>query len=174
MQQEMSFSEDISEISADTEDETSDAQIKDTVMIYICGAVNAPGVYELNAGSRICDAVEMAGGLLPDADEKALNQAQVLSDEQQITVYTLEETESAVSETGVFYDGGGRGASSKININKAGKELLMTLPGIGETRADEILAYREANGGFTEISEICSISGIGEKTFEKLKDFIEV
>lgn len=143
------------------------------VFIYICGAVANPGVYRLPAGSRVYAAVEAAGGLLEEADLKNLNQAQLLEDGQQITVYTTEET--AAGQTADPPDAGAPSADgSAINLNTADQDALMTLPGVGEARAAAIIAYREQNGAFSAIEDIMQIEGIGEKSFAKLKDLITV
>lgn len=140
----------------------------ETVCVYICGAVKEPDVYDLPAGSRVCDAVAAAGGMTEAADDRALNLAELLSDGQQIIVYTREETEGGESAPAAAKDSG------KVNLNSATKEQLMTLPGIGEVRAEAILSYREEHGRFTAIEEIREISGIGEKSFEKLKGSITI
>ena len=150
---------------------------EETVQVYICGAVASPGVYTLPGGSRVVQAVEAAGGFLPDAEEKILNLARKIEDGEQITVWTREEAENMEStETPQQNTGGTEQASGsgKVNLNTAGKEELMTLSGIGESRADAIIAYREANGPFGSVEEIMNIEGIKEKMFEKIRGSIEV
>jgi competence protein ComEA len=151
------------------------------IWVYVCGAVNQPGVYQLAEGSRVCDALRCAGGLRGDADDRSLNQAQVLGDGQQITVLTAEEAKSGGSvPAGAGTDGSGTpgsgssgaGSDAKVNINTAGKDELMTLPGVGEARADAIIAYREENGGFKSAEDIMKIEGIKEKSYAKLQDKI--
>ena len=119
--------------------------------------------------SRLFQAIEAAGGLLENADERSVNQAQILTDGQEIIVYELGEeipsSDNAVSDTS---------GNGKININTADKDALMELPGIGESRADEIINYRNEHGRFDSIEDIMNISGIKEKMFEKIKDYIEV
>ncbi|MGN0313416.1 MAG: helix-hairpin-helix domain-containing protein [Fusicatenibacter sp.] len=150
--------------------------------VYICGAVNNPGVYTLFDGSRVVDLIHAAGGLLPDAYEIALNQARLLEDGEQIIVWTCEEAKnlgldktsadrSAANGDGSSSSGG---ESTKVNLNLASKEQLMTLPGIGESRADAILSYREQNGPFERIEDIMNIEGIKEKMFEKIRGSVEV
>lgn len=161
--------------------EPSPASVNDRIYIYICGAVAAPGVYPMAPGSRVYELIEAAGGLLAEADERQLNQAGLLEDGQQITVYTKEETAAGLQgdfpgaidaeESGSGEKGETRG---RVNLNTAGEEELMTLNGIGEARAKAILKYREENGGFRSIEEIMNIEGIKEKLFEKIKDEIEV
>ena len=156
--------------------EAQEAAPEETVQVYICGAVASPGVYTLPGGSRVVQAVEAAGGFLPDAEEKILNLARKIEDGEQITVWTREEAENMeITETPqqIRRHGAGSG-SGKVNLNTAGKEELMTLSGIGESRADAIIAYREANGPFGSIEEIMNIEGIKEKMFEKIRGSIEV
>lgn len=157
--------------------EAQEAAPEETVQVYICGAVASPGVYTLPGGSRVVQAVEAAGGFLPDAEEKILNLARKIEDGEQITVWTREEAENMEStETPQQNTGGTEQASGsgKVNLNTAGKEELMTLSGIGESRADAIIAYREANGPFGSIEEIMNIEGIKGKMFEKIRGSIEV
>ncbi|MGI6007769.1 MAG: helix-hairpin-helix domain-containing protein [Ruminococcus sp.] len=142
---------------------------KSTVVVHVCGAVVYPGVYELEAGSRAAQAVEAAGGLTEEACEESLNQAKLLSDGEQIRVLTKEE-----AQTGAVPADGAEAAGGRININTADAVQLSGLNGIGETKAAAILAYREEHGGFDRIEDICEVDGIGEKTFEKIKDSITV
>ena len=157
--------------------EAQETAPEETVQVYICGAVASPGVYTLPGGSRVVRAVEAAGGFLPDAEEKILNLARKIEDGEQITVWTREEAENMeITETPQQNTGGTEQASGsgKVNLNTAGKEELMTLSGIGESRADAIIAYREANGPFGSIEEIMNIEGIKGKMFEKIRGSIEV
>lgn len=133
------------------------------IFVYVCGAVNCEGVYELPSGSRVYQAIEVAGGFREDADKQSVNQAEVLEDEERIYVPMIGEEVSDVSEE----DG-------KVNINKASKEELMTLPGVGESRAESIIKYREDVGAFQSIEDIMQVSGIKEGLFEKIKDLITV
>lgn len=150
-----------------------------TLFVYVCGEVCRPGVYELPENSRVYQALDAAGGLTGAADRKTINQAELLSDGQQITVYSVEETSAPIfsgtaagSPSGIQQPGSGN--SGKININTAGKEELMTLSGIGESRAEDIIRYREEHGKFSSVEDIQNVSGIGEKSFQKIKDQIEV
>ncbi len=150
------------------------------ICVYICGAVNAPGVYRLPAGSRVYEAVAMAGGLRADADAVYVNQASPLSDGEQITVYTIEEA-AAFGTAAPVTAGGGAGsagnsaeAAGKVNINTAGAAELETLNGIGASRAQDIISYREANGSFQTIEDIMKVSGIKQSLFDRMKDRITV
>lgn len=139
----------------------------ESIFVYVCGAVVNEGVYELPVGSRAYEAIEKAGGLRADADAAQINQAEILSDEKQLYIPTkyevLQQQELQKEET----DG-------RININSATREELMTLPGVGEAKADSIVKYREVNGPFQSIEDIMMISGIKNGLFEKIKDYIKV
>jgi len=139
------------------------------VVVHVCGAVVSPGVYELPAGSRIADAVDTAGGFAEDADESYVNLAGIPVDGEQIRIPTREEALllQQAAQTA-------EKASGKVNINTADKSLLCTLPGIGEVRADSIIAYREQHGGFSAIEDIMQVSGIKESSFQKIKERIVV
>lgn len=149
-----------------------------TCFVHICGAVAAPGVYRMPEGSRIYQAVEAAGGFLPQADEGYLNLAAQIQDGMKITVYTREETETALSSEALSPEGQpgreGELKEGKVNINTAGREELMALKGIGESRAEDIIAYREKHGAFSEIEEIMQVPGIKDGAFQKIKDRITV
>lgn len=144
-----------------------------TCVVHICGAVRSPGVYTLEAGSRIYQAIEAAGGFTEDAGEDYLNQADPVSDGMKIYVPTLEETEETkwqqISGQAVSDDGKGL-----VNINTADEELLCTLSGVGSSRAKSIIAYREKHGSFQKIEDIMNVEGIKDGLFQKIKDSITV
>ncbi len=145
--------------------------------IYICGAVNQPGVYPIEENMRICDAVRLAGGFAPGADEEWLNQAEPIRDGEKVVVYTSEETavmKEACPAAGPEEGASAAGSDGKINLNTATREELMSLTGIGEAKADAILKYRSENGSFSSIEEIQNISGIKSGVFEKIRDRITV
>lgn len=135
------------------------------IAVHVCGAVEEPGVYYLAPDSRVADAIEAAGGFSADADRDWLNLAETLEDGVQVRVPTVQEGADLASAEAASL-------SALIDINTAGTEELMTLPGIGEARALAIIAYREANGPFAEITDIMQVSGIKEAAFEKIKDRI--
>lgn len=139
------------------------------VVVHICGAVVIPGVYELPAGSRIIDVVDMAGGLIENADGTYVNLAAVIGDGEQIFIPTVEE---AVIMKQVSKEA--EESLGKVNINTADKALLCSLPGIGDTRATAIIAYRQEHGGFSAIEDIMQVSGIKESGFQKIKEMISV
>lgn len=145
------------------------------IFVYVCGAVREPGVYVLSEGSRVYEAIRMAGGMTPEANEAFVNQARVLVDGEQITVFTKEETEGLDPDTWNFEGPApDMKEQGKININTANAEELMSLSGIGEARAEAIIEYRETNGAFRETADIMKISGIGEALYNKIKDDIDV
>ena len=164
--------------------DSGDGTVTENTVIYVdvTGAVKAPGVYTLPAGSRVFEAIALAGGAREDASLENLNQAGLLQDGQQIRVYTEEEAAQMAQQGSLPSLPGAETAAgqkesqeaSKVNINTAGKEELMTLTGIGETRAEAILAYRQETGGFQVPEDLMQVEGIKEKTFEKLKDQITV
>lgn len=152
------------------ESETVDDEqtgLPSSVFVYVCGAVNCPGVYELPEGSRVYEAIESAGGFGENADVTRVNQAEILEDEEQIYVPTIGEDTESISGDSTKQDG-------KININQASREELMTLPGVGQSRAESIITYREEHGRFQKIEDIMNVSGIKEGLFEKIKDLITV
>lgn len=143
--------------------------------VHICGEVNQPGVYEMELGQRIYQVVERAGGYTPEAAGDYLNLAEIVSDGMKLVVpdhQALAEGNAILYETGI--PGAGEPASGKINLNTASKEMLMSLRGIGEARAEDILRYRNEHGSFRAIEEIMNVSGIKNAAFEKIKDDITV
>lgn len=141
----------------------NDETKSDRIYVYVCGAVVNEGVYELPEGSRVYEAIEMAGGFSQQAAETYVNQAEILEDETQLYIPTVEELLKEQTEN----DG-------KVNLNTASKEELMTLSGVGEAKAESIIAYRETQGKFKSIEDIMQISGIKEGLFEKIKNYIKV
>lgn len=152
--------------------------LPETLYVHVCGAVNAPGVYELKTDARIYEALEAAGGMTEDAAADWINQAEALSDGERIYVPTQEEAEeSAQSVSGRWADPNGNAGGSvsdKININTAAKEELMTLSGIEASKAESILKYRQEHGNFQNIEDLKKIEGIKDGVFNKIKDDITV
>ena len=145
--------------------------ISDRIYVHVCGCVKDPGVYELAMGSRRYDAVEAAGGLLDDADEACINLAQVIADGEQIYVPCVGENLRSSMEQGMA---GKKDADGRVNLNIADEDVLCSLPGIGASRAKDIIAYRETHGGFKDIREIMNVSGIKENLFEKICELVTV
>ena len=174
--------------------ELSDASSEETktLVVHICGSVSAPGVYELPAGSRIIDAVEAGGGFLPEADEACCNLAEEIVDGCQIYIMTKSEScadgqtekkagiqtspdsDMQTTDRNVRSNSTPALENGLVNLNTADVAALMTLPGIGESRAKAIISYREQHGAFAQIEDIMKISGIKQAAFSKIKDKITV
>lgn len=163
----------IDEVSQEFVQQSTDEDIdyEQTVFVHVCGAVVNPGVYELPDQSRLFEAITLAGGFLPEADQNCLNLAQLLLDGQQIYVYTIEERQSLemVADSGSVLN-----ANALVNINTATVQQLKSIPGIGDSKAQAIVAYREKKGYFDSIEQIKKVEGIKEGLFEKIKDYITV
>lgn len=141
------------------------------ITVYINGEVKNPGVYNLKPDSRIGDLIKASGGLNDKADKSRLNLAKKLKDEDYILVDSLIEKNSINESQG---NSNNTNSNGKINLNKASKEELKSIPGIGDVTAQKIIDYRESNNGFSRVEDIKKIDRIGEKTFEKIKDKIDV
>ena len=145
------------------------------IAVYICGAVKKPGVYKFNTASRVCDAVKAAGGFKKNADTISINQAEYLKDGEQITIPVKNHLKPGTSGDGNSDNSNNSKTSSNlVNINQADKNELMTLPGVGESKAASIIEYRNKNGNFTKIEDIMKITGIKEGVFNKIKDKITI
>lgn len=149
-----------------------------SIFVHITGEVKAPGLYELPQGARLSEAVNAAGGFTDNANDSSVNLARVLSDGEQVSVASknsstinTEDVDSSVSE---ISPNSSNSTPNKININTASTEELMTLDGIGEATAEKIITYRQEQGSFKSIDEIKEVSGIGDKKYEAIKDFITV
>lgn len=174
--------------------ELSDASSEEEkpLVVHICGAVSAPGVYELPAGSRIIDAVEAGGGFLPEAEEACCNLAEEIVDGCQIYIMTKSEScadgqtekkagiqtspdsDMQTTDRNVRSNSAPALENGLVNLNTADIAALTTLPGIGESRAKAIISYREQHGAFAQIEDIMKISGIKQAAFSKIKDKITV
>lgn len=146
-------------------------------VVHVCGAVQNPGVYALAEGSRIYEAVAAAGGLLPEADEAYLNQAACVTDGEQIYVPTKQEVleqSATLARNGQQTGNGTELQDTKVNLNTATKEQLCTLPGIGESKAESIISYRNEHGAYGQIEDIMKVEGIKDGLFQKIKDRITV
>lgn len=197
---------DVSEAETAFSDETADHSGKETafaeakassvaenseeeqIWVHVCGQVAAPGVYSLNAGSRVFQALEAAGGVLEQGDSSSLNLAMVLEDGMRIEVPDRTETErlkvqgllseqdfvSASGDRSFGISGQNASKGRKVNLNKAGAEELMTLTGIGKSRAEAIIQYRQEVGPFRSIEDVMNVSGIKESAFEKIREDITV
>lgn len=173
-----------------------------TVFVDVKGAVNAPGVYELEDTKRVIDAINIAGGLSDNANTINLNLSKKLKDEMYIIIYTKKEiadfkknnnsseiscasneclcpdtnNQACISQSSnkssFTSKTNSTSVNSKVSINNAGKEELMTLSGIGESKANAIMRYRQENGQFKTVEDIKNVSGIGDAVYEKIKDNI--
>ena len=152
--------------------ESEAVEAKTQVYVYVTGAVANPGVYSLDEGLRVCDAVEAAGGLAEDADASTVNLARVLSDGEHIDLPTKAEVEAALAQGLAGGASGTAAATSLVNINTADASALETLSGVGSATAQAIISDREQNGPFSSIEDLMRVDGIGEKKFAKLKDSI--
>lgn len=178
-------------------------EVKNFLYVDVKGAVTKPDVYKLEEGARIIDAINVAGGLKEEADTSVLNLSKKITDEMVIIIYTKEQInnftkENKNSEEVIKYiekdcncpDPNLNGACIKndepssnsddeisdtlVSINSASIDQLMTLPGIGESKAQSIITYRNTNGSFKVIDDIKNVTGIGDSIFDKIKDFITI
>ncbi len=136
---------------------------RDKIKVYICGEVIRPGVYEISREARVSDVLKLAGGPGPDAALQSINLARRVTDEEKISVPSLEDIKSQEQKS-----------SGLININSASQHLLETLPGIGPATAENILEHREKEGPFKKIEDIKEVWGIGDKKFQEIKGLISV
>lgn len=154
------------EVQGTSQDGKSDVTVsEDTVEaligVDVSGAVAHPGVYYIPEGARVCDAIEAAGGFTEEAVSSQINQARVLADGEQIIVPDTSTDEA-----------GGEAADGRVNINRADKGTLMTIPGIGEAKADAIIAYREEHGSFQSVEGLMEIPGIKEGVYNRISQYV--
>ncbi|MEW4284145.1 helix-hairpin-helix domain-containing protein [Priestia koreensis] len=173
------------EFSLGLEEEREDLKVKDkqkvqattqqtTVLVDVKGAVKTPGVYELAVGSRIRDAIRLSGGITNQGDKNAVNLALKLQDEMIVYVPKIGESESVVISSHTSPGTSSNTENPLINLNTATPEELQQLDGVGPAKASAIIAYREENGPFQKIEDLMNVSGIGQKSFDKLKESIRV
>lgn len=141
--------------------------VRETAFVHICGEVENPGVYEVAAEARLCDVLLLAGGFTPEAATDAVNMAQQVTDGMQVVIPSVQEAALSAIEQEAQADG-------RVELNTATAAQLCTLPGIGESRAAAIIAYREEHGGFSTAEELMQVSGIKQGMFERLKEFVYV
>ena len=187
--EEIEVEETAKEDKKETEEDSSDI-----IMAHITGAVNNPGIYSFNNQERIIDVINQAGGLTNDADTTVINLSKKIKDEMVIIIYTKEEVKNFIKvkeeevlkntqcisktpvnnsciEENVDVDSDKK---SKISINTATLEELLTLSGIGEAKAKSIIEYREKNGAFTSLEDLTKVDGIGQALFDKIKENISL
>ena len=150
-------------------DEKAEDKHDEKIFVDVKGAVKHPGVFETTKDKRVKDLIEEAGGLLDDADTSTLNLSQKVKDQMVIYVLKHGEKPKQISDSGTSSSSG-----DAININTANLEQLMKISGVGKTKAEAIISYREKNGDFKKKEDITKVRGIGKATFEKIKDKIEV
>ena len=163
----VSFSNTSNEIN--NRDEKAEDKHDEKIFVDVKGAVKHPGVFETTKDKRVKDLIEEAGGLLDDADTSTLNLSQKVKDQMVIYVLKHGEKPKQISDSGTSSSSG-----DVININTANLEQLMKISGVGKTKAEAIISYREKNGDFKKKEDITKVRGIGKATFEKIKDKIEV
>ncbi|WP_051326209.1 helix-hairpin-helix domain-containing protein [Glycomyces tenuis] len=151
---------------AAAEPAASAAAAPETIVVSVAGAVNEPGIVELEEGSRVADAIEAAGGLSDGADLGFLNLARVVADGDLVAV---PDASAETGEAGAA-PGGGAAAGGLVNINVADEETLASLTGIGPVLAERIIAYREENGSFQSVDELSEVQGVGPKLLEQIRE----
>lgn len=162
----------VTETSAEQEEATEpEMEEAGVCYVYVCGAVYHPGVYELPGDGRIYEAVEAAGGMTEEAYAESVNLAEHVTDGQMIRILTKEEVASGnpLSEETMKAAGDGR-----LDINRASVQDFMSLPGIGQSKAEAMVSYRDTHGAFASVEEIMNVDGIKEGVFNKIKDRIKV
>ncbi|WP_245807714.1 helix-hairpin-helix domain-containing protein [Halobacillus massiliensis] len=163
-----------------TKDETDELQISETTtkkpdlpvpsenngkwVVDVKGEVVHPGIYEMDQGTRVNDAVKNAGGFTEKADKNSINLAQKLQDEMVILVLSIDQMSQESQSV----------SNEKVAVNRAGIDEIQNLPGIGPSKAEKIFQYREENGGFQSVEELLEVPGIGEKTLENMKEMIQI
>ena len=151
---------------AESDGQTAAAQI----YVDIGGQVKNPGVYTVKEGTRLFEVIEKAGGLTEDAFIEQVNQAEAVTDGQKIVIPSEEDVQQSLPPQ----TPSGKDGSGLVNINAADSQTLQEIPGVGPATAEKIIAYRTENGRFSSIEDLKNVSGIGDKTFEKMKDKITV
>lgn len=149
------------------EEEQTSMQEMNTVVVFVCGAVQYPGLVTLPAGSRVGDALELAGGFTAEADPSWVNLAQTVGDGDKIYFPTREELTRAASADEEQKD-------SLVNLNTASEKELCSLPGIGESKAADIIAYRQEKGAFQSIRDVMKVPGIKQALYDRIKNRITV
>lgn len=154
--------------------EASEHEAIQEICVHVGGCVATPGVVTLEEGARVADAVEAAGGLTVDAASDTVNLARVVEDGEQIIVPSLEQVQATSASEIAEIEGSSTSQSSsgsgKVNLNTASSTELQTLSGIGASKAQKIIAYRESKGAFKSVDDLTKVSGIGEKTLEAIRD----
>ncbi len=137
----------------------NEVEFSGSLFVHVVGEVSEPGLYELELGDRVSDAIAIAGGFTPDAEQSSVNLARNLSDGEQVIIASKSQFKQA-------------GGSSLVSLNRATVEDLDTLPGVGPALAARIIEHRTAIGAFSDVRQLREVSGIGEKMFAKIKDLV--
>lgn len=151
--------QDTGRVEVATNQPASEVEFSGSLFVHVVGEVKAPGLYELELGDRVSDAIEIAGGFTPEAEQSSVNLARNLSDGEQVIIASKSQFKQA-------------GGSALVSLNRATVEDLDTLPGVGPALAARILEHRSAIGSFSDIRQLREVSGIGEKMFAKIKDLV--
>ena len=146
-----------------------DAKQKVEIVVDLKGAIKHPGIYHLATGARLYQAIEMAGGTLEKADIRQINGAQILQDGEAVYIPSIGENNENPDNGVGSLNPNSSGTNKKININKASEEELQNLTGIGPSKAKAIVQYREEHGAFKSVDDLKNVTGIGDKTLEKIK-----
>lgn len=163
------------ETETETNKPATQQAIPEKIMVDVKGQIKLPGVYQANANERVIDVISRAGGLTDKADQGQVNFAEHVQDEMVIYIPAKGEGGAPILASGGSQIGsGGNQKEAKININKADETELQNLPGIGPAKAAAIIEYRNTNGPFNAVEDLKNISGIGDKTFDKLKDLLAI
>lgn len=179
LQEQEAANAELSKTNTKNEDFDEDSMIKsdDNIYVYILGEVKKPGVYTFSSKDRMVDVIKKAGGFTKKADKSSVNLAEPITDGAQIEIMkkSKKKAGSSMADSDLGFSGENSSmakVSDKVNINKASKEELLKLPGIGEAKANLILTYRETNGRFQAIEDIKKISGIKDHVYEQVRDLI--
>lgn len=163
-------------ITNESADDSNDKEEIEKIKVYVTGEVKHPGVIELELGSRIEDAIILAGGTTDSSDLSLINLAYTLEDGQKIYIPNVNENFTKVDSITENMEGivesTNTNSKSKVNINTGGVSELSSLPGVGESLAQKIITYRETNGKFKKLDDLKNVTGIGEKKYDGLKEYI--
>lgn len=157
--------------STENADPSGQEETGGTLFVDLEGCVKKPGVYEVPPGSRVFEVIEKAGGLTDEADTSGINQAETVTDGMKLDIPSESDKKESAGSAAVS-QGSASSEEGLININTADSLTLQEIPGVGPVTAEKIITYREQNGAFKSIEEITAVSGIGEKTFEKIRSKI--
>ena len=158
-------------------DSLSEPAPERTIFVHVAGSVSAPGLYELQEGARVNDAIKLAGWFTAEADQTSLNLARALTDGEQLFVPSKNsESGSVASNASISLgsDANVSGTVPKINVNRANEGDLQSIPGVGPSLAAKIIKDRESNGPFASVDDLTRVSGIGEKKLESMREFITI